>query len=176
MRDFRFVRAILGAVALGAVGAMSGCSSFLQQGTGAVAGVSGSAIAAGITSDAAVATGIGVGVQSLAQAGVQRAQRSFHTTLQDRIAGIAGPLAVGEVASWEVSHPVPIEPDSRGEVTVSRKVGARALDCREIVFSVENGPRAESGKGFYVAMICRDGARWKWASAEPATERWGSLQ
>lgn len=176
MTDFRWARAALGAAALGALGAMSGCSSLLQQGTGAVAGVSGSAIAAGLTSDAAVATGIGVGVQSLAQAGVQRVQRSVHTTVQDKIASIAGGLTVGEVAAWEVAHRVPIASDSRGEVTVSRQVGARALDCREIVFSVEHGARAENGKGFYVAMICRDGARWKWASAEPATERWGSLQ
>jgi hypothetical protein len=80
------------------------------------------------------------------------------------------------VAPWQISHTIPIEPSSRGEVTVSRVVGARALDCREIVFSVEHEPKEENGKGFYVAMICRDGARWKWASAEPATERWGSLQ
>ena len=65
---------------------VAGCSSFLQQGTGAVAGVGGAAIAAGVTSDAAVATGIGVGVQSLAQAGVQRWQRVVHTAEQDRIA------------------------------------------------------------------------------------------
>lgn len=29
---------------------------------------------------------------------------------------------------------------------------------------------------FYVATICLDGTTWKWASAEPATERWGALQ
>ena len=170
------VRSTTIVLAIGALGALSGCSSFLQQGAGAVAGVGGAAVAASVTSDAAVATGIGVGVQSLAQAGVQRAQKAVHTTLQDQIAAVAGGLAVGEVGNWEVVHPVPIEPASRGEVTVSRTVGARSLDCREIVFSVEKGPRAENSKGFYVAMICRDGARWKWASAEPATERWGSLQ
>jgi len=27
-----------------------------------------------------------------------------------------------------------------------------------------------------VASVCRDGDKWKWASAEPATPRWGSLQ
>ena len=156
--------------------ALGGCSSFLQQGTGAVAGVGGAAVAASVTSDAAVATGIGVGVQSLAQAGVQRWQRVVHTAEQDRIAAIAGALAPGQVAPWQVEHPIPIEPSSRGEVTVSRVVGAKALDCREIVFSVDQPPKAESPKAFYVAMICRDGARWKWASAEPATERWGSLQ
>jgi hypothetical protein len=155
---------------------LCGCSSFLQQGTGAVAGVGGAAVAASVTSDAAVATGIGVGVQSLAQAGVQRAQKVVHAAEQDQIAAIAGKLAPGQVAPWQVHHAIPIEPSSRGEVTVSRVVGAQSLDCREIVFSVEPKPKAKQDRGFYVAMICRDGERWKWASAEPATERWGALQ
>jgi hypothetical protein len=175
---FRFQATKMMAATLAGVALLSiaGCSSFLQQGTGAVAGVGGAAVAASVTSDAAVATGIGVGVQSLAQAGVQRWQRAVHTDEQNQIAAIAGALAPGQVASWNVAHQVPIEPSSRGEVTVSRVVGAKGLDCREIVFSVEQPPKAESAKAFYVAMICRDGARWKWASAEPATERWGSLQ
>ena len=29
---------------------------------------------------------------------------------------------------------------------------------------------------FYVSMICQDGDVWRWATAEPATSRWGSLQ
>jgi hypothetical protein len=176
MNRFRVTRTAFSAIAAAGLLSMTGCSSFLQQGTGAVAGVGGAAIAAGVTSDAAVATGIGVGVQSLAQAGVQRWQRVVHTAEQDRIAAVAGALAPGQVASWDIVHPIPIEPSSRGEVTVSRVVGATALDCREIVFSVEQPPKAQSAKAFYVAMICRDGPRWKWASAEPATERWGSLQ
>ena len=28
----------------------------------------------------------------------------------------------------------------------------------------------------HLIAVCRDGETWKWASAEPATERWGSLQ
>jgi hypothetical protein len=31
-------------------------------------------------------------------------------------------------------------------------------------------------RAFYTANVCLDGKQWKWASAEPATERWGSLQ
>lgn len=176
MHRFQAGRNFIATLAGAGLLSMTGCSSFLQQGTGAVAGVGGAAIAAGVTSDAAVATGIGVGVQSLAQAGVQRWQRAVHTDEQDQIAAIAGALAPGQVAPWHVAHQVPIEPSSRGEVTVSRVVGAKTLDCREIVFSVEQPPKAQSPKAFYVAMICRDGTRWKWASAEPATERWGSLQ
>ena len=29
---------------------------------------------------------------------------------------------------------------------------------------------------FYVAMVCREGATWNWAAAEPAVDRWGNLQ
>jgi hypothetical protein len=176
MTRFQARRTVVAAIAGAGLLSMAGCSSLLQQGSGAVAGVAGAAIASGVTTDPTVVTAIGVGVQSLAQAGVQRWQRAVHTVEQDQIASIAGTLAPGEVASWSVAHPIPIEPSGRGEVTVSRVVGAKALDCREIVFSVEQPATAESARAFYVAMICRDGTRWKWASAEPATERWGSLQ
>ena len=140
MNRFKKGRILVAAIASAGLLSIMGCSSFLQQGSGAVAGVGGAAIAASVTSDAAVATGIGVGVQSLAQAGVQRWQRAVHTDEQDQIAAIAGALAPGQVAAWNVVHQVPIEPSSRGEVTVSRVVGAKALDCREIVFSVDRPP------------------------------------
>ncbi|MBV8524582.1 MAG: hypothetical protein JOY71_21080, partial [Acetobacteraceae bacterium] len=29
---------------------------------------------------------------------------------------------------------------------------------------------------FYTTNICLDGTTWRWAAAEPATERWGALQ
>ncbi len=63
-----------------------------------------------------------------------------------------------------------------GEVTVSRVISSGALDCKEIVFSVESGGALAPDRTFYTAAICRDGAAWRWASAEPATERWGALQ
>ena len=44
------------------------------------------------------------------------------------------------------------------------------------MFSVETTRRRVVQRAFYVATICQDGARWRWASAEPATERWGALQ
>jgi len=51
------------------------------------------------------------------------------------------------------------------------------LDCKEIIISVErSGSTTLPISEFYVAAICRNGTRWDWASAEPATERWGALQ
>jgi hypothetical protein len=63
-------------------------------------------------------------------------------------------------------------------VTVSRMISTGALDCKEIVFSVDAEATKDkpASSAFYVASICRDGNAWKWASAEPATERWGALQ
>ncbi len=59
---------------------------------------------------------------------------------------------------------------------MSRIVSASTLECKEVVFSVDGTVRNVPQSNFYVAMLCRDGTRWKWASAEPSTERWGGLQ
>ncbi|CAM8789269.1 hypothetical protein NCM_04858 [Burkholderia pseudomallei] len=63
-------------------------------------------------------------------------------------------------------------------MTVSRLISVGPLDCKEIVFSVDTDAKGNEAaqSGFYVATICRDGPAWKWASAEPATGRWGALQ
>jgi uncharacterized protein YceK len=157
---------------------MSGCSSLYSEGATAGAGIAGAALAAKVTSNAAVATGIGLGAVAAARAGVQYSERVVHTNTQDGIAKVAGPLDVGAVAPWSVTHSFPIEDDEHGRVTVSRTISAGALDCKEIVFSVDQTAtkNVPASSAFYVASICRDGDNWKWASAEPATERWGALQ
>jgi hypothetical protein len=77
---------------------------------------------------------------------------------------------------------VPIEDDEQGELTVSRVIVTApasepvALDCKEIVFSIDTTDQKILRRAFYTASVCRDGQVWRWASAEPATERWGSLQ
>ncbi len=158
--------------------ALSGCSSLYSEGATAGAGIAGAALAAKVTNNAAVATGIGLGAVAAARAGVQYSERVVHTNTQDGIAKIAGPLDVGAVAPWSVAHSVPIEDDEHGRVTVSRMISTGALDCKEIVFSVDQTAtkNVPASSAFYVASICRDGENWKWASAEPATERWGALQ
>ncbi|MGF6570882.1 hypothetical protein ABH945_002993 [Paraburkholderia sp. GAS333] len=158
--------------------ALSGCSSLYSEGAVAGAGVAGAAVAGKVTSNAAVATGIGLGAVAAARAGVQYSERVVHRNTQDGIAKIAGPLAVGAVAPWSVTHSFPIEDDEHGRVTVSRAISTGALDCKEIVFSVDTTAtkNVPASSAFYVASICRDGDNWKWASAEPATERWGALQ
>ncbi len=166
------------ALAVAISSAMSGCSSLYSEGATAGAGIAGAALAAKVTSNAAVATGIGLGAVAAARAGVQYSERVVHKNTQDGIARIAGPLEVGAVAPWSVTHSMPIEDDEHGRVTVSRTISAGALDCKEIVFSVDQTAtkNVPASSAFYVASICRDGDNWKWASAEPATERWGALQ
>ena len=78
---------------------MCGCSSFLREGTADLAGVGGAAVADSVTDNAAVATGIGLGVRSAAMAGLQYAQRKTHQQQQDLIAQIAGKLEPGAVAT-----------------------------------------------------------------------------
>ncbi len=170
--------AVLAVLAVAVSSALSGCSSLYTEGATAGAGIAGAAIAAQVTNNAAVATGIGLGAVAAAKAGVQYSERVVHRNTQDGIARIAGPLEVGAVAPWSVTHSFPIEDDEHGRVTVSRTISAGTLDCKEIVFSVDHiaTKNVPASSAFYVASICRDGDNWKWASAEPATERWGALQ
>lgn len=163
-------------LALTLVSSLSGCSSFLREGTADLAGVGGAALASSVTDNAAIATGIGLGVRSAALAGLQYAQRKVHGEQQDMIAQIAGNLTPGAVATWQISHRIPIEDNERGRVTVSRIISANQLFCKEIVFSVDSLIDQRPHSAFYVATICQDARQWKWASAEPATERWGALQ
>jgi hypothetical protein len=155
---------------------LGGCTSLLTEGTSAGAGIAGASIAHGVTHNAGVVTGIGLGVQAAARAGLQYAERKVHQSEQDRIAAVAGTLPVGGIAPWQVVHDVPIESNEQGEVTVSRVLGDADFACKEIVFSVDHREKAGTTREFYTATVCRDGTRWKWATAEPATERWGALQ
>ena len=155
---------------------LAGCGSVLTEGTSDAAGIAGAGIASAVTSNGAVAAAVGLGVQSLAATGLGFTERRVHRTEQDRIAAVAGGLPVGGVAPWQVSHVIPIEADERGMVSVSRTFGGGPLACKEIVFSVDHLQGKQPERRFYVASVCRDGETWRWASAEPATSRWGTLQ
>ncbi|OZI26901.1 hypothetical protein CAL26_02730 [Bordetella genomosp. 9] len=154
----------------------SGCSSLFSEGAAAGAGVGGAALASKVTRNPTVAAGIGLGALAAAQAGVKYVEKNYHEEQQDRIASAAGPLAIGKTAKWESRHAVEIEPDAHGRVTVSRQISAGDLNCKEIVFSVDDVVEDKPRSDFYTATICEQAGHWKWASAEPATARWGSLQ
>ena len=80
----------------------------------------------------------------------------------------------GEQRPWKVEHIVPIG-NEHGQVKVVRAIDAPLTLCKELVFSVESGRDAALERDWYTTDVCRDGERWKWSLAEPATERWGAL-
>jgi hypothetical protein len=170
-----------GAAARVAVGlllpfSLTGCGALLSQTTADLAAIGGATAAAAVTESAALATGIGLGVEGLAEAGLEAALRRVHRNEQEAIASAAGPLGDGEVARWEVRHSVPLEPDRQGEVVVARAFGSERFRCKEIVFSIEELTAEFVQRDFFATTICQDGTVWRWASAEPATSRWGALQ
>jgi hypothetical protein len=162
---------------------LSGCSSLLTQSAGAGAGVGGAAISNAVTKNGAITAGIGLGAQAAAIAGVQYLEKRVHAAEQNAIAAAAAAVPVGGVGSWSISHDIPIEDDEHGELTVTRELtpalptgGGSAFDCKEIVFSVDTQAHHAIQRAFYTATVCVDDGTWKWATAEPATERWGALQ
>ncbi len=166
---------LLAFCAAGAV-CLGGCTSLFSEGAATTAGVGGSAIAGAVTRNAAVASGIGLGVLAAGEAGAKAVERDYHGDQQDVIAAVAGPLRIGQVGHWESRHRIQLESNQAGRVTVSRVIGTADLTCKEIVFSVDETKDKRMVSAFYVATICKDAAKWRWASAEPATARWGSLQ
>jgi hypothetical protein len=161
---------------------LGGCSSLLTQGAGAGGGVGGAALANAFTKNGAITAGAGLGAQALAITGVQYLEKRVHGAEQDAIAGAAGNTPLGGVGQWRVAHDIPIEDDQHGEVTVTRLIMpalpgvAPAFDCKEIIFSIDTAKHREINRDFYTADVCQDDGQWKWATAEPATARWGALQ
>lgn len=172
LRPFSVVRHLL---LFGVLG-LSGCGAVLTQTAADVSGIAGAGLANVVTKDAAVATGIGLGIRSAASIGLAYVERRVHATEQDQIAAAAGPLPPGGIAAWSVVHSIPIARDEHGEVAVVRDIEGAAFACKEIVFSVDRLHDHRPLRSFYLASVCQDGAAWRWASAEPATERWGALQ
>jgi hypothetical protein len=134
-----------------------------------------------------VTAGIGLGAQAAATAGVQYLEKRVHNREQEAIATAAGPVPVGGVAKWDVVHQIPIEDNEHGELTVVDDFapvlpsgGAPAFDCKNVIFSIDTAVKQHGQtsivRNFYTTYVCRDEGVWKWATAEPATARWGALQ
>jgi hypothetical protein len=173
-----YLRALRMPLCLVMIAGFSGCASLFEQTASTGAAIAGSAAASGITHNAALATGIGLGVEALASRGVRVIERHIHADEQQAIASAAGPLAIDEVAIWSVHHGFALEPDESGQVSVTREVNVLGRVCKEIVFTVDAGN--EQAPGAFLADVCSNGSvehpLWAWALAEPSTSRWGVLQ
>ncbi|MFL9864349.1 hypothetical protein PQR67_09245 [Paraburkholderia fungorum] len=161
---------LAGAICVGASLLTSGCSS-VGAASGAAAGVASGLV----TANPAVGIGVGIAVQAATDEAVNRYMRTMHTDQQNLIAALAGAMPVGETRPWAVKHSLPIE-NGHGQVRVTRAFSSALALCKEFVFSVQDGDAPNAHEDWYTASACRQDKGWKWASAEPAVERWGNLQ
>jgi hypothetical protein len=142
---------------------------------GEIVGAGAGGAAAGATANPAIGIAVGVGVNAGIDAAVAYVGRKWQQAEQDAIAADVAELRPGEQRPWEVRHIVPVG-NEHGEVAVVRDIATPLTLCKELVFSVDTGKGMSLTRHWYMTDACRDGARWKWALAEPATERWGALQ
>ncbi|HEV3428515.1 MAG TPA: hypothetical protein VG320_11610 [Paraburkholderia sp.] len=158
--------ALCAGVALGA----SGCSSI-----GAASGAAAAAATGIATANPAIGVGVGIAVQAVTDEAVNRFMKSMHADQQEMIAETAGRLPVGGSDSWRIKHKLPVE-NGHGEVRVTRAFASALALCKDFAFSVQDGDAPNSPEQWYTASACQDDKGWKWATAEPAVERWGALQ
>ena len=158
--------ALCAGVALGA----SGCSSI-----GAASGAAAAAATGIVTANPAVGIGVGIAVQAATDAAVGRFMKGKHADQQERIAETVGRLPVGGMDIWRVKHQLPVE-NGHGQVRVTRAFANALTLCKEFAFSVQDGDSGNAPEQWYTATACQDQSGWKWATAEPAVERWGTLQ
>jgi hypothetical protein len=145
---------------------MAGCRS-AGDAAGAVAG-----IASGAGSvNPVVGTAVALGTKAAVDALVLYIARSEQHAEQDAIAASAGALQPGQAATWQIHHVIPFS-DEHGTLTVAGVVDNPLAICKEVVFTVQAGRQ----QAHYVTTECLNDHTWRWASAEPATARWGFLQ
>lgn len=155
-----------GLLALAACAGLAGCGS-IGGAAGAVAGMTSGTF----TANPAVGYAVGVSVKAATDATVKYVLREWKRDQQNAMANVAGQLPIGQVQRWEIQHPVPYD-NERGNLQVVRDIDTPLARCREILFTVDG----DTPKAGYVATICQQQRQWRWASAEPAVDRWGSLQ
>ncbi|MBK1662490.1 hypothetical protein [Paracraurococcus ruber] len=157
---------------------LGGCNSASDL----IGAATGTAAAAG-SGNPALGIAIGVGARAAADWGLRRVSRRWQRTEQEAVAEAAAAAPPGEARPWQVRHSLPIG-NKGGEVRVLREIDTPLARCREIAFSVEEGQGTDKGtdKGaamtrqWFLTSLCQGEQGWRWAAAEPATERWGSLQ
>ena len=140
-----------------------------------IAAVVSGGVAGGATGSPAVGFLVGVAVDAGATYVFRYYSKTRQGAEQDAIAQVAGELPVGTEAAWKIEHTIPID-DENGQLRVVRVIDSPLATCREIVFSVDESKGDKLKRRWFTSDICKQAAAWKWASAEPAVPRWGSLQ
>jgi hypothetical protein len=160
------------AIACAAAALAAGCSS-IGGFTGAAAGIATGAA----TTNPAIGIGVGVAVKAATDTAVNAVFRSMQHDEQDLIAQAAGNLQIGEKRVWSVHHTFSYG-DENGEISVVGNIDNALTQCKEVRFSVISGKKDTMKTQWFLTQICRQqpGDHWQWAAAEPAVERWGTLQ
>ena len=164
----------IGAMLLAAAAMLlAGCST-----VGGLAGTVAGIATGSFTSNPAIGIAVSVSVKAATDAEVKNVLRSLQQDEQDEIAALAGSMAPGEIRQWQVRHFIPYG-NNQGEIQVTRMIDTPLASCKEVMFSVverKAAPRPDdAARGWFSTNVCRQESRWKWAIAEPAVERWGSL-
>ena len=142
---------------------------------GELVGAAAGGAAAGATANPLVGVAVGIAVNSAVDATTNYVMRKRQQAEQDAIAAEIATMAVGDRRPWKIQHDIPIG-NEHGEVQVIRVIPTPIALCKELVFSVDSGSGKDFKRALYATQACQDGELWKWALAEPAVERWGSLQ
>ncbi len=150
---------------------LGGCGS-VGAVAGAVVGGSTGAATANPIVGYAVAVGVNAGVDDL-QNYIARVRQGAE---QDAIAEAVGRMPPGQVRPWRIVHEIPMFDDEHGEVEVVRLIGTPLTTCKEVLFTVDESKGLRLRRRLYATDACLDSMGWKWAEAEPATERWGYFQ
>jgi hypothetical protein len=142
---------------------------------GELAGAAAGGASAAASANPAVGIAVGVAVNSGVDATTDYIVRVRQRAEQDAIVAQVATMDVGDSRTWKIEHTIPIG-NEHGEVRVSRMIATPLTLCKELVFSVESGGGETLKQRWYSTQACQSGQRWKWSLAEPAVERWGSLQ
>lgn len=149
---------------------LSGCES-VSRITAVVSG----GIAGAATGSPAVGFAVGVATDAAANYATRWVARVRQGAEQDAIAEIAGEMPVGIKADWKIEHTIPIG-NEHGQLEIVRQIDNPLTPCRQIAFSVVEGKDEKLKQNWFTTDICKHQDHWKWASAEPAVDRWGYLQ
>lgn len=135
-----------------------------------IAGVIAAASAGSASANPAVGIAVGIAVRAGVDQLEQYVSRKRVQGEQDAIADAAGSAPLGEPRAWEIRHTIPIG-NQHGRLAAVREFRTPLTTCREILFTIEGDDRE-----VFTTTLCRGVARWSWAAAEPAVDRWGYLQ
>lgn len=149
---------------------LGGCKAIPQ-----IAGVVSGGTVGAATGSPALGFAVGIATDAAGHRVMRWYGRSRQHNEQNAIAEAAGPLGPGESADWHIDHTIPIG-NEHGTLQVVRLIDTPIADCKEIAFSVDEGKPPKLQRAWYTTTICQQAEGWRWASAEPAVERWGFLQ